>query len=202
MEQGRVEAQQSKVQIEQGADAHCGNDGTDAHLTAQPPADEYNDHFHGGAAKAYRPVRLTGQYDHEGIPRARAQRALYIHPGAQSQQLHADQQCGQSGREALKQRDPVQVQQDVDEYRADENICQRTEAETLPAKISNGNDCGPDNAGGGTVGDAEGLGDTLLKHQRDADGADQQTDQKQSDPAKIFLKHGLPPSAGRALDMR
>ena len=29
-----------------------------------------------------------------------------------------------------------------------------------------------------------------------------QTDQKQSDPAKIFLKHGLPPSAGRALDMR
>ena len=33
MEQGRVEAQQSKVQIEQGADAHCGNDGTDAHLT-------------------------------------------------------------------------------------------------------------------------------------------------------------------------
>ena len=41
-----------------------------------------------------------------------------------------------------------------------------------------------------------------LKHQRDADGADQQTDQKQSDPAKIFLKHGLPPSAGRALDMR
>ena len=72
MEQGRVEAQQSKVQIEQGANAHCGNDGTDAHLTAQPPADEYNDHFHGGAAKAYRPVRLTGQYDHERIARTGA----------------------------------------------------------------------------------------------------------------------------------
>ena len=40
MEQGGVEAQQSKVQIEQGADTHCGNDGADAHLTAQPPADE------------------------------------------------------------------------------------------------------------------------------------------------------------------
>ena len=119
MEQGRVEAQQSKVQIEQGADTHCGNDGADAHLTAQPPADEYNDHFHGGAAKAYRPVRLTGQYDHERIARTGAQGAFHIHPGAQSQQLHADQQRGQSGREALKQRDPVQVQQDVDEYRAE-----------------------------------------------------------------------------------
>ena len=56
MEQGRVEAQQSKVQIEQGADAHCGNDGTDAHLTAQPPTDPYNDHLYGSPAKAHRPA--------------------------------------------------------------------------------------------------------------------------------------------------
>ena len=94
------------------------------------------------------------------------------------------------------------------------NIGQTKIFASVPRPKLNGNDCGPDNAGGGTVGDAEGLGDTLLenaprlqadiglKHQRDADGADQQTDQKQSDPAKIFLKHGLPPSAGRALDMR
>mgnify|MGYP006903551097 CR=1 FL=1 len=45
---------------------------TAATMVPMPPADEYNDHFHGGAAKAYRPVRLTGQYDHERIARTGA----------------------------------------------------------------------------------------------------------------------------------
>lgn len=72
MEQGRVEAQQSKVQIEQGADAHCGNDGTGSHLTASRQPMKSMTTSTAARQRPTVPVRLTSQYDHERIARTGA----------------------------------------------------------------------------------------------------------------------------------
>lgn len=101
MQQGGSEPQEKEVQVEQGADAYGGEYGADAHLTAQPPADEHNNHLNGGAADAHRPAGFAGQHHHQCVPRAGAKGAFHIQPCAEGQQLHAGQQRGQTAPKAL-----------------------------------------------------------------------------------------------------
>ena len=109
MQQGGSEPQEKEVQIEQGADAYGGEYGADAHLTAQPPADEHNNHLNGGAADAHRPAGFAGQHHHQCVPRAGAKGAFHIQPCAEGQQLHAGQQRGQTAPKPCKQGNPVQI---------------------------------------------------------------------------------------------
>ena len=205
VEQGGVEAQQGEVQVEQRTHAYSGNDGAQAHLAPQPPADEHDDHLHGGPAHPHRPVGPAGQHHHEGVPGTGAQGAFHIHPGAQGQQLHAAKQGNEPRPEAFELGDPAQIQKKIDKHGADKNIGQGAQAEAFAAEKGNGDDRCPHNSGSSAEGHTKGENHALLKHapglqadvglkhQGDAHGADQQSAKKQADPAEIFPKHSAPP---------
>ena len=103
-------------------------------------------------------------------------------------------------------RAPPQVQQQVDQGAADEDVSQSADAETLPAGRGDDDDHRSHNDGGCAVGHAEGLGhalledapwfqsDVCLEHHGDAHGAYRQPAQQHQQAAHVFPNHSENPS--------
>ena len=203
----RAEMQQAEVQIDKRAEAERGDDRADAELAAEQKAGDRDQDIRTDAADTGGAPGLSRERDHQRVTRPCAERTAHIHPCAECEQFESCEQHRDAAGERMQLRHPVEREHRVDAHAAADDVDDRADAEALAEQDSQTDRGGARDDRGEAVGDRQDerqallehaprlQTDVCLKHEHDAERADDDPGCEPEQAAHVITQHGVTTSS-------